>query len=94
MSGSGTAPGPSSSDRSHMEQVLALAALGEGTTRPNPRVGCVVVADGEVVGGVLRLLPGRAAVCEFGFPLLQRRLSRTKRRFCDIQLLLPALHLV
>jgi diaminohydroxyphosphoribosylaminopyrimidine deaminase/5-amino-6-(5-phosphoribosylamino)uracil reductase len=33
-----------------MAQALALAALGEGTTRPNPLVGCVVVEDGTVVG--------------------------------------------
>ncbi len=37
-------------DRDWMAQALALAALGEGTTRPNPLVGCVVVADGAVVG--------------------------------------------
>src|SRR5262245_40030252 len=33
-----------------MAQALALAALGEGTTRPNPLVGCLVVRDGRVVG--------------------------------------------
>jgi diaminohydroxyphosphoribosylaminopyrimidine deaminase/5-amino-6-(5-phosphoribosylamino)uracil reductase len=33
-----------------MEQALALAALGQGTTAPNPRVGCLLVRDGEVVG--------------------------------------------
>lgn len=33
-----------------MEQALALAALGEGRTSPNPRVGCVVVRDDSVVG--------------------------------------------
>ena len=33
-----------------MEQALALGALGEGRTSPNPRVGCVVVRDGVVVG--------------------------------------------
>ena len=33
-----------------MEQALALAALGEGTTAPNPRVGCLLVRDGAVVG--------------------------------------------
>jgi diaminohydroxyphosphoribosylaminopyrimidine deaminase/5-amino-6-(5-phosphoribosylamino)uracil reductase len=38
------------SDRVWMAQALALAALGEGTTRPNPLVGCVVVQDGEPVG--------------------------------------------
>jgi diaminohydroxyphosphoribosylaminopyrimidine deaminase / 5-amino-6-(5-phosphoribosylamino)uracil reductase len=38
------------SDRAWMAQALALAALGEGTTRPNPLVGCVVVKDGVVLG--------------------------------------------
>jgi len=38
------------SDRAWMAQALALAALGEGTTRPNPLVGCVVVKDGALVG--------------------------------------------
>lgn len=33
-----------------MQQALALAALAEGTTRPNPRVGCVLVRDGRCVG--------------------------------------------
>ncbi len=37
-------------DAAFMRQALALAALGEGTTSPNPRVGCVVVRDGAVVG--------------------------------------------
>ena len=39
------------SDAAWMAQALALAALGEGTTRPNPLVGCVVVKDGAAVGG-------------------------------------------
>ena len=38
------------SDRTWMAQALSLAALGEGTTRPNPLVGCVVVHDGVVLG--------------------------------------------
>jgi diaminohydroxyphosphoribosylaminopyrimidine deaminase/5-amino-6-(5-phosphoribosylamino)uracil reductase len=33
-----------------MEQALALAALGEGATAPNPRVGCLLVREGAVVG--------------------------------------------
>jgi diaminohydroxyphosphoribosylaminopyrimidine deaminase / 5-amino-6-(5-phosphoribosylamino)uracil reductase len=37
-------------DRRFMEQALALAALGEGTTSPNPRVGCLLVRDGVTVG--------------------------------------------
>ena len=38
------------SDRAFVAQALALAALGEGRTRPNPLVGCVVVRDGVVLG--------------------------------------------
>ncbi|WP_232819265.1 bifunctional diaminohydroxyphosphoribosylaminopyrimidine deaminase/5-amino-6-(5-phosphoribosylamino)uracil reductase RibD [Saccharospirillum mangrovi] len=33
-----------------MARALALAAQGLTTTTPNPRVGCVLVRDGEVVG--------------------------------------------
>jgi diaminohydroxyphosphoribosylaminopyrimidine deaminase/5-amino-6-(5-phosphoribosylamino)uracil reductase len=36
-------------DREGVAQALALAAFGEGTTRPNPLVGCLVVKDGAVV---------------------------------------------
>jgi diaminohydroxyphosphoribosylaminopyrimidine deaminase / 5-amino-6-(5-phosphoribosylamino)uracil reductase len=35
---------------SHLKRALALAERGRGTTRPNPVVGAVLVADGEVVG--------------------------------------------
>ena len=37
-------------DREFMRQALALAGRGLYTTTPNPRVGCVVVKDGAVVG--------------------------------------------
>ena len=33
-----------------MRHALGLAALGINTTDPNPRVGCVLVRDGRVVG--------------------------------------------
>lgn len=33
-----------------MARALALAAQGRATTHPNPRVGCVIVRDGRVVG--------------------------------------------
>jgi diaminohydroxyphosphoribosylaminopyrimidine deaminase/5-amino-6-(5-phosphoribosylamino)uracil reductase len=37
-------------DRRHMARALELAARGLNTTTPNPRVGCVIVRDGRVVG--------------------------------------------
>ncbi len=33
-----------------MHTVLELAAQGAHTTQPNPRVGCIIVNDGEIVG--------------------------------------------
>lgn len=37
-------------DYQHMSRALELAALGMWTTTPNPRVGCVIVRDRQVVG--------------------------------------------
>jgi diaminohydroxyphosphoribosylaminopyrimidine deaminase/5-amino-6-(5-phosphoribosylamino)uracil reductase len=37
-------------DDSHMRRALALARRGLYTTRPNPRVGCVIAHGDEVVG--------------------------------------------
>jgi diaminohydroxyphosphoribosylaminopyrimidine deaminase/5-amino-6-(5-phosphoribosylamino)uracil reductase len=37
-------------DREYMQQALALAERGLYTTTPNPRVGCVIVKNGAVVG--------------------------------------------
>ena len=37
-------------DREHMARALALAEKGLFTTTPNPRVGCVIVKQGVVVG--------------------------------------------
>lgn len=40
----------SAADHGFMAQALRLAELGLNTTTPNPRVGCVLVRDGRVVG--------------------------------------------
>ncbi len=40
----------SADDHRHMARALQLAARGLYTTDPNPRVGCVLVRGGEVVG--------------------------------------------
>lgn len=40
----------SAADHEFMAQALRLAEKGLYTTTPNPRVGCVIVRDGEVVG--------------------------------------------
>ncbi len=37
-------------DRGYMARAMRLAELGRYTTDPNPRVGCVLVRDGVVVG--------------------------------------------
>ena len=40
----------SAEDHRHMVRALRLAELGLYTTDPNPRVGCVLVRDGRVIG--------------------------------------------
>ncbi|MDA8094966.1 MAG: bifunctional diaminohydroxyphosphoribosylaminopyrimidine deaminase/5-amino-6-(5-phosphoribosylamino)uracil reductase RibD [Betaproteobacteria bacterium] len=40
----------SSADYGYMARALGLARRGLYTTSPNPRVGCVVVQDGQIVG--------------------------------------------
>ena len=37
-------------DHAHMARALQLAEQGLWTTTPNPRVGCVLVSNGEIVG--------------------------------------------
>lgn len=50
MSSDPTAFKFSAADQEVMQQALGLAALGMNTTDPNPRVGCVLVRDGSIVG--------------------------------------------
>ena len=47
-------------DRDHMSRALRLAARGRYTTQPNPRVGCVLVKDGEVIAEGWHLRAGSA----------------------------------
>jgi len=37
-------------DAHYMARALELARKGLYTTHPNPRVGCVIVRDGQIVG--------------------------------------------
>lgn len=48
----------SEQDRVHMLRALDLAWEGRFSTSPNPRVGCVIVRDGEVVGEGFHLKAG------------------------------------
>ena len=54
-------PAGTSRWREHVERALELAERGRGTTWPNPVVGAVVVAGGEVVGEGWHERQGRAA---------------------------------
>lgn len=45
-------------DQAHMERALSLAAAGLYTTDPNPRVGCLLVRNGQVVGEGAHLRAG------------------------------------
>lgn len=40
----------SAADHEFMARALRLAELGLNSTTPNPRVGCVIVKDGQVIG--------------------------------------------
>ena len=50
----------SDADRSYMARALELAERGLYTTTPNPRVGCVIVRDGAVVGEGWHVRTGEA----------------------------------
>ena len=47
-------------DRAHMVRALELAQRGLFTTPPNPRVGCVIVKDGTVIGEGWHVRDGEA----------------------------------
>jgi diaminohydroxyphosphoribosylaminopyrimidine deaminase/5-amino-6-(5-phosphoribosylamino)uracil reductase len=47
-------------DRRHMALALALAERGLYTTTPNPRVGCVIVKNGEVIAEGWHVCAGEA----------------------------------
>jgi diaminohydroxyphosphoribosylaminopyrimidine deaminase/5-amino-6-(5-phosphoribosylamino)uracil reductase len=49
-----------SADQAHMGRALQLAARGLYTTDPNPRVGCVLVREGTVVGEGWHVRAGEA----------------------------------
>ncbi|MGB5250986.1 MAG: bifunctional diaminohydroxyphosphoribosylaminopyrimidine deaminase/5-amino-6-(5-phosphoribosylamino)uracil reductase RibD [Gammaproteobacteria bacterium] len=40
----------SAADHEHMSRALRLAERGRYTSHPNPRVGCVIVSEGRVIG--------------------------------------------
>ena len=47
-------------DHAYMAQALRLASKGIYTTRSNPRVGCVIVKQGKVIGQGYHMFPGEA----------------------------------
>lgn len=47
------------SEPRYMARALQLAARGRTSTHPNPRVGCVIVRDGEIVGEAFHCRAGQ-----------------------------------
>src|SRR5258708_745064 len=47
---SAAGPPQGANDREHMRRALDLGTRGLFTTTPNPRVGCVIVREGRVIG--------------------------------------------
>ena len=47
------------SDHAFMAQAIALAKRGIYSTHPNPRVGCVIVKDGKIVGEGFHIRAGQ-----------------------------------
>ena len=47
-------------DAMYMARALQLAKNGRYTTDPNPRVGCVLVRDDEIIGEGWHVRAGRA----------------------------------
>lgn len=45
-----SSPGFSAADHAFMARALQLAERGLNSTSPNPRVGCVIVRDGQIIG--------------------------------------------
>ena len=55
-----SSPSFTNEDRAYMSRALSLAERALYTTSPNPRVGCVIVRDGSVVGEGWHERPGGA----------------------------------
>ena len=77
-------------DREWMRQALALAALGEGSTSPNPRVGCVVVRDGRAVGTGFHRACGEPHQAELRGEL-RRHGARAHKAIADARMLVDNL---
>jgi diaminohydroxyphosphoribosylaminopyrimidine deaminase / 5-amino-6-(5-phosphoribosylamino)uracil reductase len=56
----GDMTGPADADSAFMAHALALALRGLDTATPNPRVGCVLVKDGELIGEGFHARAGEA----------------------------------
>ena len=66
----------SDADRAYMARALELAARGMFTATPNPRVGCVLVRDGAIIGEGWHVRAGEAHA-------EVAALADARRRGCD-----------
>ncbi|MFZ1568660.1 MAG: bifunctional diaminohydroxyphosphoribosylaminopyrimidine deaminase/5-amino-6-(5-phosphoribosylamino)uracil reductase RibD [Thiolinea sp.] len=66
-------PDFSADDHAYMARALQLARRGLYTTHPNPRVGCVLVRDGQIVGEGWHERAGQAHAEVFALRAAQER---------------------
>ena len=71
-----------------LAEALVLASTSTTRTSPNPRVGCVIVKNGVVVGRGVTRVPGQAhaevvAIADAGSDALKMRLWSHGRFLCE-----------
>ncbi|MCK9381274.1 MAG: bifunctional diaminohydroxyphosphoribosylaminopyrimidine deaminase/5-amino-6-(5-phosphoribosylamino)uracil reductase RibD [Sulfuritalea sp.] len=89
----------SAADHTFMARALQLAQRGLFSTTPNPRVGCVIVRDGGVIGegwhekaglphaeiGALQAIVGAGALCVPGIPLRGQATARGATAYVTLE---------
>ena len=68
----------------YMRMAMSLARRGTGTTSPNPKVGCVIVKDGVIVGMDFHRYPG-APHAEVGALSMAKELAKDSTLYVNLE---------